>query len=102
MKERQFHFPFSCRDDSHLVDIAVAHEMKLENKVYWKSEKKEKDAEVVHYAHAFNGGVEINENVNRLDFLNFKNMLLTMQLIATSALNREESLGSHYRIDSVP
>lgn len=42
------------------------------------------------------------EDANRLDFLNFKNMLLTMQLIATSASNREESLGSHYRIDSRP
>ncbi len=42
------------------------------------------------------------EERNSLDFLKFKNMLLTMQLIVTSALNREESLGSHYRIDSVP
>ena len=40
------------------------------------------------------------EGVNRLDFLNFKNMLLTMQLIAASALNREESSGPHYRTDS--
>ena len=30
VNERQSHFPFSCRDDSHLVDIAVAHERKLE------------------------------------------------------------------------
>ena len=219
---RQRHFPFSCRDTSCLVDIAVAHEEKTGNKVYWRSEKKE--AEVVHYAHAFNGGPTINdkaettvpglfaagevaagphgadriggcmmtatqvfgeragrfaalrvkrirtsldtkekphviemlenrsaynrkdkklpalktrirktfsrnmmilrnkdglntclqeiketdshldkiEDVNRLDFLNLKNMLLTMQLIATSALNRKESLGPHYRTDSVP
>ena len=224
INKRQRHFPFSCRDTSCLLDIAVAQEQRLGKKVYCKPETKEIKAKVIHYAHAFNGGLVINDKAettvsglfaagevaagphgadriggcmmtatqvfgeragrfaalhtkrirripdtketphvielvenqhtnsqiddglvelskeirnifsrnmmtlrdkdglntclheikkteyrldrievrNRLDYFKLKNMLLTMQLIATSALNRKESLGSHYRTDSEP
>jgi len=63
VNDREKHFPFSCRDISHLVDIAVARELKEGKSVFWK--KKEQgngdSAEVVHFCHAFNGGVRINE-----------------------------------------
>ncbi|MBW2020272.1 MAG: FAD-binding protein [Deltaproteobacteria bacterium] len=60
--DRQKHFPFSCRDSSYLVDIAVAGERQLGKKVSWRKEDEKQDfMEVVHFGHAFNGGVKINE-----------------------------------------
>ena len=57
MKERLNHGPFSCRDTSYLIDLAVAEERKKGKKV---SAGYNKGAEVVHFAHAFNGGIRIN------------------------------------------
>ena len=60
--ERQEHFPFSCRDSSRLVDIAVVRSKKEGGKVYWRQNGFEENmAQVAHFSHAFNGGVEINE-----------------------------------------
>lgn len=60
--ERQKHFPFSCRDSSCLVDIAVAEERQQGTKIFWgKDGIIEERPRVVHFAHAFNGGVTINE-----------------------------------------
>jgi fumarate reductase (CoM/CoB) subunit A len=60
--DRQSHFPFSCRDTSRHIDIAVARERQQRNKVAWgRGETLEDLAEVTHFAHAFNGGVKINE-----------------------------------------
>ena len=62
VEERQNHFPFSCRDSSCLVDIAVAHERKEGRKVFWEQGgAAEERLQVAHFAHAFNGGVKINE-----------------------------------------
>jgi len=64
VEERKTHFPFSCRDHSHLVDIAVAAERRHGRSVRWAhrsgSEPSGK-SEVVHVAHAFNGGVVIDD-----------------------------------------
>lgn len=62
--DRQEHFPFSCRDLSCQVDIAVAQARKKGKKVLWGGNGQTDDKarhEVVHFAHAFNGGVRINE-----------------------------------------
>ncbi|MFH1673062.1 MAG: FAD-binding protein [Pseudomonadota bacterium] len=60
--ERQKHFPFSCRNSSCQVDIAVARERKEGRKVFWEGGGATEDqAKVVHFSHAFNGGVKINE-----------------------------------------
>jgi len=60
--ERKKHFPFSCRDSSYLVDIAIAKEWRNGGKVFWEDGSKlEEKPEVVHFSHAFNGGVKINE-----------------------------------------
>jgi len=60
--ERKTHFPFSCRDSSCLVDFAVAKERRNGRKVFWEDvSKPEERSEVVHFSHAFNGGVKINE-----------------------------------------
>jgi len=62
--DRQEHFPFSCRDLSCQVDIAVAQARKKSKKVLWGGNGQTDDKarhEVVHFAHAFNGGVRINE-----------------------------------------
>jgi len=62
--ERHEHFPFSCRDLSCQVDIAVAQARKKGKKVLWGGNGQTDDKsrhEVVHFAHAFNGGVRINE-----------------------------------------
>jgi len=63
-EERNNHFPFSCRDNSCLVDIVVAGVRKEGKRVWWKGhieEESQSKQEVVHLAHAFNGGVKINE-----------------------------------------
>ena len=55
--------PFSCRDSSGLVDIAVAEARKSGKHLYWHNGGMEEDHfEVVHFAHAFNGGIMIDEN----------------------------------------
>ena len=64
VEERKQHVPFSCRDSSYLVDIAVAGVRKEGKRVWWKGrieEESQSKQEVVHLAHAFNGGVKINE-----------------------------------------
>jgi L-aspartate oxidase len=59
---RQGHFPFSCRDASHHVDIAVARERQQGKTVSWSGTDSINDLpEVTHFAHAFNGGVKIDE-----------------------------------------
>jgi succinate dehydrogenase/fumarate reductase flavoprotein subunit len=60
--ERQSHFPFSCRDSSYLVDIAVADSIRNRRTVFWNGNGNSDNAEVTHFAHAFNGGLKINEN----------------------------------------
>jgi succinate dehydrogenase/fumarate reductase flavoprotein subunit len=58
---RQNHMPFSCRDSSGLVDIAIARAMVSGQNVYWRNGCPENDRfHVVHFAHAFNGGIKIN------------------------------------------
>jgi len=60
--ERQKHFPFSCRDSSFLVDVAVAGENRSKSGVYRSGDAPGKDQPaVVHFSHAFNGGVMIND-----------------------------------------
>jgi fumarate reductase (CoM/CoB) subunit A len=60
--ERKKHFPFSCRDSSYLVDLAVAEEGRNNRTVFWEDGSNSKERfEVVHFSHAFNGGVNINE-----------------------------------------
>ena len=60
--DRQGHFPFSCRDASHHIDIAVAKEHQQGRRVAWGGGDGIQDrGEVAHFAHAFNGGVKINE-----------------------------------------
>jgi L-aspartate oxidase len=62
INERQNHFPFSCRDSSFLIDVSVAGEALLGKRVFWrKNRPKESSPVVVHFSHAFNGGVKINE-----------------------------------------
>jgi L-aspartate oxidase len=62
VRERKIHFPFSCRDRSFWVDLAVDDIRRAGGKVYFTpNHSREKEAEVVHFAHAFNGGIKINE-----------------------------------------
>lgn len=62
IEERQKHFPFSTRDTSCLVDLAVARARKKDEKVRWNQPDPTGGPwKVVHLAHAFNGGVKINE-----------------------------------------
>lgn len=65
LEARRHHFPFSCRDHSCLVDIAVAIERCAGRCVWWDDcgrDEPSNRCEVVHFAHAFNGGVRINEH----------------------------------------
>ena len=62
--ERPSHAPFSSRDVSSLVDIAVAKARRGGENVLWGGNVEDpgrNQTEVVHFAHAFNGGVKINE-----------------------------------------
>jgi L-aspartate oxidase len=56
------HVPFSCRDNSYHVDLAIAAEQRKGRKVYWRKNGSAHPVNVTHFAHAFNGGVKINEN----------------------------------------
>ena len=61
VKQRRTHMPFSCRDLSGLVDIAVAEARQADKNLYWDDDGSEnKRFEVLLFAHAFNGGVKIN------------------------------------------
>ena len=58
---RQRHVPFSCRDQSAGIDLAVARHLRDDEPVFWNAaEKSTEPARVVHCAHAFNGGIEID------------------------------------------
>ena len=58
---RRTHMPFSCRDLSVMVDIAIAKARRSDKHLYWqKGCSKNERFEVVHFAHAFNGGIKIN------------------------------------------
>lgn len=59
--ERIKHCPFSCRDSSVYVDLAVARNQIKGDKVFLsKGENVDDSMEVAHFAHAFNGGIRIN------------------------------------------
>jgi fumarate reductase (CoM/CoB) subunit A len=61
--DRQGHFPFSCRDASYHIDMAVAGERQQGKRVSWgRADAINALPEVIHLAHAFNGGVKINEH----------------------------------------
>lgn len=61
VEERQHHMPFSCRDSSGLVDIAVAKALGADEKIYWQNGGSKNDRyHVVQFAHAFNGGIKVN------------------------------------------
>ncbi len=60
--DRRKHYPFSCRDSSYLVDTAVALSNRMGMPVRPRQEGHRKEnARVSHFAHAFNGGIRINE-----------------------------------------
>ncbi len=64
VEARQRHFPFSCRDISFRIDESVACNQGTDAEVVWLGEHGfgEKDPpRVVHLAHAFNGGIRIDE-----------------------------------------
>jgi len=62
IKARQTHFPFSCRDESGLIDLCISKIRKEGEKVLWAEKGSiKKPGEVLHLAHAFNGGIKINE-----------------------------------------
>jgi succinate dehydrogenase/fumarate reductase flavoprotein subunit len=61
IRARMKHMPFSCRDTSGQVDIAVASALRSEKNIYWQNCVTKSDrSQVTHFAHAFNGGVKIN------------------------------------------
>jgi succinate dehydrogenase/fumarate reductase flavoprotein subunit len=61
--QRRTHLPFSCRDVSSQIDVAIARTAQKGQNAIWKGNgSKEQGPEVVHFAHAFNGGVVINES----------------------------------------
>ncbi len=60
--ERTRHMPFSCRSDSGWVDITIAdHILTKESAYYIKDTQARKWTPIAHVAHAFNGGVKIDE-----------------------------------------
>lgn len=59
---RKAHYPFSCRDESVLVDLAVAKELREGAQVFWQEGGNgSSPPRVIVCCHAFNGGVMINE-----------------------------------------
>ncbi|MEW6667479.1 MAG: FAD-binding protein [Thermodesulfobacteriota bacterium] len=61
-EERINHHPFSTRDRSSLIDLAVARACSGEGKVFWAGEgDRDRRLEVAHFSHAFNGGIRIDE-----------------------------------------
>jgi succinate dehydrogenase/fumarate reductase flavoprotein subunit len=62
LKDRQAHMPFSCRDSAGLVDIGVAEALQKNTRLFWQHNGSGASRfEVAHLAHAFNGGVKIND-----------------------------------------
>ncbi len=55
VRKRLSHYPFSCRDLSCLIDREIAVRRGIKN-------VRRPEAEVFHLAHAFNGGVRIDEH----------------------------------------
>lgn len=63
IEERTEHHPFSTRDCSRLIDIALARERRAGKTIFWNSENSDsRPFEVMHLAQAFNGGAMITEN----------------------------------------
>lgn len=61
LDERLTHHPFSCRDRSFHIDLALSDIYKSGEKAFWHGGKKTvRQTEAVHFAHAFNGGIKIN------------------------------------------
>jgi L-aspartate oxidase len=61
-QERTSHHPFSSRDRSRLIDVAVATARRAGRRVFWRgADTPCSRLEVVHLAHAFNGGAAIDE-----------------------------------------
>jgi fumarate reductase (CoM/CoB) subunit A len=63
VQERQRHAPFSCRDDSGRIDIAIARLRQAGEPIRWGGSSPMADRQspqVLHCAHAFNGGIRIN------------------------------------------
>jgi fumarate reductase (CoM/CoB) subunit A len=59
---RKTHFPFSCRDESCLVDLAITIENAQDGQAFWTDSASIEDLyEVVHFSHAFNGGICIGD-----------------------------------------
>ena len=61
VENRQSHVPFSCRDTSYLIDKAIAEENREGGPICWNTPEDSSLKEVVHVAHAFNGGIKIDE-----------------------------------------
>ena len=61
VENRQRHVPFSCRDTSCLIDKAIAEENREGRPICWNTPEDSSLTEVVHVAHAFNGGIKIDE-----------------------------------------
>ncbi len=64
LEQRPQHFPFSCRDVSCHVDVALARARLKSGKVGWRGVSEAPmppPYRVVHFAHAFNGGLRISE-----------------------------------------
>jgi len=57
---RQAHAPFSSRDDSGLIDRAIAESFLRNEKVFYHDSSVPDPREVLHLAQAFNGGIRIN------------------------------------------
>ncbi|MBW1780218.1 MAG: FAD-binding protein [Deltaproteobacteria bacterium] len=62
VKDREQHAPFSCRDLSCLVDIGIARSVNEGRKLLWKGGPGDDSLPLHHFAHAFNGGIRIDES----------------------------------------
>jgi len=61
LKDRERHAPFSCRDSSYLVDVSIGRSVRGGCSVFWKGVPGGADMSLHHFAHAFNGGIKIDE-----------------------------------------
>ncbi len=63
--ERKKHFPFSSLDNSWIIDAAIAAELKKGSQVWWSGKTVSGEpVEVMHAAHAFNGGLVIDDRAS--------------------------------------
>jgi len=64
IEQRKSHYPFSCRDRSYRIDLAVALKGRAGHPPIWAPGPNGGDATatVCHAAHALNGGLRIDEN----------------------------------------